>query len=304
MSPIGYNLIMVKNILFKIMLPVWIFTFFLIPASVSEAQFGGFVTCNGADCSACNLVEMANTIIDWLFGFVFLLFAVQMTIAGFGLVTSGGNTSALSDAKSKFQNAIIGLIIMMSAWLLIDTIMKGLLPDGQLSGWGPWSEVKCQVQVSPTEFVREGTGADAYSVDSDVPRPPVGEGSYNHDQAMTELQKANILVVSTGNCSDASKSNCTSLDGVKQNTIQRITELQKASGDQLIVTGGTETGHANSAYSHANGYKIDLRPTSKLNNYITQNFEKVPGVDNKYKDSNGNTYWRHPPDHWDVTITK
>ena len=83
--------------------------------------------------------------------------------------------------------------------------------------------------------------------------------------------------------------------------MQRITELQKASGDQLIITGGTEAGHANGTYSHSNGYKIDLRPTTKLNNYITSNFEKIG--DNKYKDSSGNTYWRHPPDHWDVTIT-
>lgn len=293
---------MLKNTLFKIVIPVGVLLFLILPVSVSEAQFGGFVTCDGAECSACNLVEMANKIILWLFGFVFLLFAVQMTIAGFGLVVSGGNTSALASAKSKFQNAIIGVIIMMSAWLLIDTIMKGLLPNGQISGWGPWSEVQCQVQVSPSQFVREGAGADEYSVDSDVSKPSVGVGSYSHEDAMKELQKANVSVVSTGNCSDASKSNCTSLDGVKQNTIQRITELQKASGDQLIITGGTETGHANGTYSHSSGYKIDLRPTSKLNTYITQNFEKIG--DNKYKDSNGNTYWRHPPDHWDVTITK
>lgn len=279
--------------------------FLIVPISVSEAQFGGFVTCNGADCSACNLVQMANGIIVWLFGFVFLIFAVQMTIAGFKLVTSGGNSSAVSEAKSRFQNAIIGVIIMMSAWLLIDTIMKGLLPNGQLSGWGPWSEVKCQVQVSPTEFVRENRDGleptDKYSVE-DMVSAPTAVGEYNHSEALSELSKNGIVVVSTGNCSDPSKSNCTSLEGVKQNTIQRITELQKASGDQLIITGGTETGHANGTYSHSEGYKIDLRPTSKLNNYITQNFERIG--DNKYRDSNGNTYWRHPPDHWDVTITK
>lgn len=279
-----------------------LFILLIIPSdSVGAVGPGGFVTCNGVDCSLCNLVELANLLIKWLFGITALIFGVLMLSAGWGMVVSGGNTVGLSSAKSKFKNGIIGLIIIMSAWLLVDLFMKGLLNDDEKTGFGPWSVVQCQVQVSPTQYVREGAGDDGYSVDKEV-SAPTAVGEYSHAEAIAQLKKNDILVVSTGGCDDAKKSNCTSLDGVKQNTIQRITELQKASGDQLIITGGTETGHANGTYSHSEGYKIDLRPTTKLNNYITSNFEKIG--DNKYKDSNGNTYWRHPPDHWDVTITK
>lgn len=131
---------------------------------LASAQ-SGLVSCDGTDCSACNLVDMANTGIVLLFGFVGMIFAVLMMIAGFGLVTSGGNQSALEAAKSKFQNAIIGLIIVMAAWLLVDVIMRTLLVgDGDLgkagfTGWGPWSDVQCADQTDTKPFYDINTGA-------------------------------------------------------------------------------------------------------------------------------------------------
>ncbi len=127
-----------------------------LPADIVQAQTGNFVPCNGADCSACDFVSMVNAIIKWLFGIVFILFAVLMAKAGFGLVTSAGSQSALEAAKSSFQNAIIGLIIVMAGWLMVDTIMRSLLDgdqdgiaDGNVVGYGPWSQVECQKQISP-----------------------------------------------------------------------------------------------------------------------------------------------------------
>ncbi|MCB9810992.1 MAG: hypothetical protein H6779_04850 [Candidatus Nomurabacteria bacterium] len=119
-------------------------------SSVEPVQ-AAFVPCDGVDCSLCNLVDMINLIILWLFGIIFLIFAVIMLVAGFGLITAGGNQTALDEAKKKFQNAVIGIIIVMAAWLLIDTIMKGLLTDGEISGYGPWTDVQCQQQTVPIE---------------------------------------------------------------------------------------------------------------------------------------------------------
>ena len=114
----------------KFFLLIPILCLFFLSADVTLAQAvdpGGFVSCDGYNCSACDLVSMANTIIVWLFGIIFLIFAGLMAVAGLGLVTSGGNQSALEAAKSKFKNGIIGLITVASAWLFVDTIMKALL---------------------------------------------------------------------------------------------------------------------------------------------------------------------------------
>ncbi len=153
-----------KKYMSKILPSLFLFILLLLP-NIAPAQ-AALVSCSGLDCSICNLVDMANTGIIGLLGFIFMIFAVLMTIAGFGLVTSGGNQSALDAAKKKFQNAIIGLLIVMAAWLFVDTIMHTLLKGngdltvfntGSYSGWGPWSDVQC-IPMTETVPAPPGTG--------------------------------------------------------------------------------------------------------------------------------------------------
>lgn len=115
------------------------------------AQAQGLVPtdlCDGPTCSACHIVELVNRLIKWLIGIIILLFAVLAVWAGFGLVTSGGNVSALADAKSRFTNAFIGFLIVLAAWLIVDTLMRGIVSgvDGNIENYGPWSQVQCFTQ--------------------------------------------------------------------------------------------------------------------------------------------------------------
>ena len=130
-----------------IFLSFFLFGCILLSPDLASAQgLPPLVPCDGIDCNACHFVEMGNTILVWLIGVMFVVFAVIMAAAGWGLATSAGNQTALSDAKSKFINAFIGLFIVLAAWLMVDTIMRGLLKsgDGTITGYGPWSEIKCQ----------------------------------------------------------------------------------------------------------------------------------------------------------------
>ena len=126
-------------------------------AQTGLAQLAG---CTGVDCSACNVVSMANGLITWLIGILFVVFAVLLAVAGVRLVTSGGNHHALDEAKSTFTNAIIGFMIILAAWLIVDTIMRALVgtderpgqigsigSGGTVTGWLFWTEVSCQEQV-------------------------------------------------------------------------------------------------------------------------------------------------------------
>lgn len=161
---------------------------------VGIAQLSG---CTGLDCSACNVVDMANGLITWLIGILFVVFALLLAIAGVRLVTSGGNHHALDEAKSSFMNAIIGFIIILSAWLIVDTIMRGLVgtssnpgqirAQGSVTGWLFWTEVQCQEQaetpfrevtqtevewIEPVEFAIDQGGGSAGSVTVSTPAGP------------------------------------------------------------------------------------------------------------------------------------
>lgn len=114
-----------------------------------------FAICEGTVCTACDLVYLANQVITWLVGVLMMVFAVLAVKAGFGLVMSKGNPGELTKAKDSFVNAFVGLLIILSAWLIVDTMIRGLgVKDAQGNPF-PWSEVKCQVQVVPDVDRRE-----------------------------------------------------------------------------------------------------------------------------------------------------
>lgn len=117
----------------------------LLPQLALGADPGGLVTCTGADCNLCTFILMVGVIINWLFGFLVLAAVLVLVFAGFKLVVSAGNPSAMEDAKKMATNVVIGLVIVMSAWLIVDTMMKALLDpnleDGSGKKFGPWNEL-------------------------------------------------------------------------------------------------------------------------------------------------------------------
>ena len=146
-------------ITFGLVLALQFFVISGVTFAAEETTTGGLVQlsgCSGPDCSACNAVDMLNGFIKWLIGIMFVLCGALLAVAGVRLVTSGGNSHTLDEAKGMLTNAIIGMIIILSAWLIIDTVMRGLVgsdgklaTDGDVSGWLFWSEVQCQVILAP-----------------------------------------------------------------------------------------------------------------------------------------------------------
>jgi Type IV secretion system pilin len=143
----------------------------LLPVS-AEAQ-GLVSSCEGVSCSACDIITLANNIVQWLIGIVFLFFAILAVYHGFKLVVSGGNSGAKSAAKSGFTSAFIGLFIMLGAFLVVDTIMRGVVrgSNGEIEGYGPWSKIKCATQTASTieeTLVDEGDFT-FYILESSIP---------------------------------------------------------------------------------------------------------------------------------------
>lgn len=146
---------------------------------------GQFVPCSGTNCSACDLVKLANSIVTWLIGIVALMFGVLMIVAGFKLVLSAGNQGALDTAKKMLTNGLIGFLIVLGAWLLVDTLMKALLGDsGELKGYGPWSQIDCwkqnkavivEYEEDEAVFIESGGdhgGVATYGTGSNCPAMP------------------------------------------------------------------------------------------------------------------------------------
>lgn len=112
-------------------------------------------------------------------------------------------------------------------------------------------------------------------------------------EAASRLSGAGISRYSSGGCTDRTNSKCTSYQGVLSGTVDGAITLKNACGCDLLITGGTETGHATGQYSHANGYKFDFRKNDALNSYITGHFERIGDRGDGYpqwRAASGNIY--------------
>ncbi len=103
----------------------------------------GLVPCNGLDCTPCHIFAGFSNIIN------FIVFTITPPAAGIMIVVSGiilifgGSESAKTMGKKMFTSVIIGLIIVYSSWLVINTIIRAL--GKQTDGWVPagWNQVQC-----------------------------------------------------------------------------------------------------------------------------------------------------------------
>ncbi len=126
---------------------VLMLVFVLLPDFVLAQGQEGFVPCRGRECNLCHLIELGGNVLNWLVGILSIIAVLLFVYAGIRLVTSGGNTEAKELAKNIFTNVLIGYIIVLAAWLLVDTGMKILLRDqGSVPGLGPWNQVQCVPQ--------------------------------------------------------------------------------------------------------------------------------------------------------------
>jgi len=117
-------------------------------------------------------------------------------------------------------------------------------------------------------------------------------------EAARRLSGAGISFSSSGGCTNKNKPTCTSYDGLRSGTVDSAITLKGACDCSLVITGGTETGHASGTYSHGNGYKLDFKKNSKLNSYIKNSFNKIGDRGDGYpqwKSKAGNIYCVSPP---------
>jgi len=82
------------------------------------------------DVDASGIATIANlgcvfqNLVGKVLGFVAIVFFVILIIGGFRFITSGGDPKAVDSAKKTISSAIIGLIVIMIAYLVVVLISK------------------------------------------------------------------------------------------------------------------------------------------------------------------------------------
>jgi hypothetical protein len=101
----------------------------VVPPATTKTDFStksGDWIVPGCPAEGCGFTEFIKLIMNFvnfiLFKLAIPIAAIMFAYAGFLLVTSGGETSKRTKAKSIFLNVALGLIFAAAAWLIIHTI--------------------------------------------------------------------------------------------------------------------------------------------------------------------------------------
>ena len=127
------------------MVPTLLCLALLIPFFAVAAELPTIVPedCRGAnaarDCGVCDIAQLAQNALNAGIYIAIFLSAILFAWAGWKYVTAGGESGKVKSAREIFTNVLIGLIIILAGWLVVDTIMKTFVSES--ATLGPWNEI-------------------------------------------------------------------------------------------------------------------------------------------------------------------
>lgn len=222
-------------------------------------------------------VATANSYISGFFILIIMVaggLAVLRIIFGGIQYMSTDAFSGKSEAKTIIEHAIWGLILAISAWLILYTVNPKLTTFNI-------------TLPTPSGTAPVGVGGTGGGIGGGGP----SDLTLTQQQAINAFRQAGIDIVGGIN-----------LAGIRQGIIDEIAGLKIACGCDILVTSATGGVHEIGTCSHANGYKVDLRLNNTLTTYITRNYQRRPDRSDGaqiYQSPSGGVYALES-NHWDI----
>lgn len=96
-------------------------------------------------CTLCDLIKGFYDIIQYIIKIAVVVALAMFTLGGSSYVTSFGGEKEIEMAKAAMKNAVIGLTIILAAWLLVNTVflILGASPNLGVSQASSWWQFEC-----------------------------------------------------------------------------------------------------------------------------------------------------------------
>jgi len=79
---------------------------------------------NTQNCSGGNVQTLIKTVIDWMLAIAFGVAVLFLIVGGFWYVTSAGNEETAEKGKGTVINAIIGIVIIILSYVIINVVYR------------------------------------------------------------------------------------------------------------------------------------------------------------------------------------
>lgn len=116
------------------------------PLAAMAGNFSGPLVSCGREgqsmCTLCDLFTMVQTIIDFVSLGITVLVVVFITFGGFMILLAGANPGNLETGKKIITNAVIGVIIALLAWTVINMVFNTFVGKSDAFP-APWNKIEC-----------------------------------------------------------------------------------------------------------------------------------------------------------------
>lgn len=108
------------------------------------AVAAGLVPCTGSDCTICHFLKMIHDVLFFVvYKIVAPLAGLLFLIGGIMMMLSGASEDWLKKGKELCKNTLIGILIILSSWVIVNTLITTF--GVRVGGFIPssWNEVNC-----------------------------------------------------------------------------------------------------------------------------------------------------------------
>lgn len=217
--------------------------------------------CGGNTGTKCetDLSTYLPGVFKFSIGIAAALAFIMITFGGIEYMTSDA-ISGKSDGRKRIEEALWGLLFVIGAWAILNTINPQIL-DFNLTVPRPnltYANMPTVAVISGSDLADDATNRNA-------------------------LEAAGVKTYA-GACTGNNTTGCVNLNGLQKVTIDGVESLQqlcKATQQQstncVVIKGGTEGGHATNS-AHATGNALDLEANTAVNNTITNGWSNNSNI--------------------------
>lgn len=108
--------------------------------NIWEGTSGGGCNQASSGCNLCDAIIVAQNIIQMLFELAVPIAVAVIVWGAFLFITAGGSEERVGKGKKTMTAAVIGLVIALAAWIIVNTILHVLTGDINF----PWADVSCK----------------------------------------------------------------------------------------------------------------------------------------------------------------
>ncbi len=78
----------------------------------------------GVRCGGGSIAEIFRLIINWALAIAFIAAVIVLIYGGFLYITSAGNTEQAGKGKTAIQNALIGVVIIILSYIIVQIVFR------------------------------------------------------------------------------------------------------------------------------------------------------------------------------------